>query len=104
MAESGEGRFERWRSTVGLFLGPAAGLALFLAPLPRLTPQAHFLAAVLVWVVLWWVTEPIPLPLTGLLGAVLCIIGQVAPARDVLAPFADPVIFLFMGSFLIARR
>jgi sodium-dependent dicarboxylate transporter 2/3/5 len=103
MAESGEGRFERWRSTVGLFLGPAAGLALFLAPLPRLTPQAHFLAAVLVWVVLWWVTEPIPLPLTGLLGAVLCIIGQVAPARDVLAPFADPVIFLFMGSFLIAE-
>jgi sodium-dependent dicarboxylate transporter 2/3/5 len=99
----GESRFERWRGTVGLFLGPAAGLALFLAPLPGLAREAHFLAAVLVWVVVWWVTEPVPLPVTALCGAVLCVIGQVAPARDVLAPFSNPVIFLFMGSFLVAE-
>ncbi len=103
MSETGESPFDRWRSTIGLFLGPAAALVLIFIPLRNLTPEAHFLAGVLAWVVVWWVTEPVPLPLTALLGAVLCIIGRVAPTRAVLAPFADPVIFLFMGSFLIAQ-
>jgi len=99
----GQSRFERGRATVGLFLGPAAGIALYLAPMPGLNPPAHFLAAVLAWVVVWWVTEPVPLPVTALSGAVLCIVGRVAPAKDIFAPFADPVIFLFVGSFLIAE-
>ncbi len=103
MEESGESRFERGRATVGLFLGPAAALVLYFMPMPGLTFEAHFLAAVLSWVVVWWVTEPVPLPVTALLGAVLSIIGRVAPAREVLAPFSDPIIFLFMGSFLIAK-
>lgn len=103
MEIDGASRFERGRATVGLFLGPAAGLTLFLVPTPGLTPAAHFLAAVLAWVVVWWVTEPVPLPVTALSGAVLCIVGRVAPANDILAPFSNPVIFLFMGSFLIAE-
>ncbi len=103
MEIDGESRFERGRAAIGLFLGPAAGLVLFLVPTPGLTPAAHFLAAVLAWVVVWWVTEPVPLPVTALSGAVLCIVGGVAPANDVLAPFSNPVIFLFLGSFLIAE-
>ncbi len=103
METSGESRFERRRASFGLFLGPAAGFALFIAPFPGLTPEAHFLAAVLAWVVIWWVMEPVPLPVTALCGAVLCVAGRVAPVQDVLAPFSNPVIFLFMGSFLIAE-
>ncbi len=99
----GESRFERWRGGVGLFLGPAAGLALYLLPTPGLSSEAHFLAAVLAWVVVWWVTEPVPLAVTALSGAALCVIGRVAPVKDVLAPFSNPVIFLFLGSFLIAE-
>jgi sodium-dependent dicarboxylate transporter 2/3/5 len=43
------------------------------------------------------------MPVTALLGAAFCVILRVAPARDVFAPFADPLMFLFIGSFILAR-
>ena len=100
---SGEKRFERLRRTAGLFLGPLIALTLYLLPMPSLSPKAHTLAAIIGWVVSWWVTEPVPIPVTALLGAVFCIITGIADARTVLSPFADPIIFLFMGSFIIAK-
>jgi sodium-dependent dicarboxylate transporter 2/3/5 len=49
-----------------------------------------------------WLCETIPLPATALLGAVLCTALGVAPVKEILAPFADPIIFLFLGSFMLA--
>jgi len=98
-----EERFERLRNTIGLFLGPLLALFLYLMPMPSLSDKAHRLAAMIGWVVTWWVTEPIPLPVTALLGAVLCIVCGVAPAKTVCAPFADPIVFLFLGSFILAE-
>jgi sodium-dependent dicarboxylate transporter 2/3/5 len=40
---------------------------------------------------------------TSLLGPVLAIILGVAPASAVFAPFANPIIFLFVGSFMLAQ-
>ena len=48
-------------------------------------------------------SEAIPLPATALVGSALAIAAGVAPAREVLAPYANPVIFLFLGSFLLAE-
>ena len=98
-----EERFERMRHSIGLFLGPAAGVVVYFLPLSALTPEAHRLAAIITWVVLWWVSEPIPIPMTALLGAVLSVILRIAPAREVFAPFADPTIYLFLGSFILAQ-
>lgn len=53
--------------------------------------------------VVLWVTEALPLPVTALLGAAACVVLQVASARDVFAPFADPLMFLFIGAFILAR-
>ncbi len=94
--------FNRRRRTVGLFLGPAVLAALLIAPLPIPAP-AHRLAAILAMMVVLWVTEALPLPVTALIGPVLAVILQVGPARTVLAPFADPIIFLFIGSFMLAE-
>ncbi len=98
-----EQRFERIRHTIGLFLGPLAGLMVYLLPMTSLTPDAHRLAAILVWVIIWWITEPIPIPMTALLGAVLSTVLGIAPVREVFAPFADPTIYLFLGSFILAE-
>jgi len=51
----------------------------------------------------YWITESIPIPATALLGAVLCILLGIDEEKKVLASFANPIIFLFMGSFMIAR-
>jgi len=98
-----EERFERWRNTIGLFIGPLVALLLFLLPMPAVSDKAHGLAAIIGWVVTWWVTEPIPIPVTALLGALLCVAFGIAPAKAVFAPFADPIIFLFLGSFILAE-
>jgi len=69
----------------------------------QLSPEALALAPILVLVVVLWVTEALPLAVTALLGAVACVLAGVAPAREVFRPFADPLIFLFIGSFLLAE-
>lgn len=69
----------------------------------ELSPEAQALAPILVAVVVLWVTEALPLAVTALLGAVACVVAGVAPAKEVFRPFADPLIFLFIGSFILAE-
>jgi sodium-dependent dicarboxylate transporter 2/3/5 len=90
-----EQQFNRRRRTTGLILAPAVLFSLLLIPLP-VEPAAHRLAAILSMMVVLWVTEALPLPVTALIGPVLVIALQVAPARAAFAPFADPIIFLFI--------
>jgi sodium-dependent dicarboxylate transporter 2/3/5 len=94
--------FNRRRRTAGLFAGPLVFLALLVAPLPVGGP-AHRLAAILGMMVVFWMTEALPLAVTALIGPVLAIVLGVAPARTAFAPFADPIIFLFIGSFMLAE-
>jgi solute carrier family 13 (sodium-dependent dicarboxylate transporter), member 2/3/5 len=91
------------RQRIGAVLAPAAFLLLLLLPLDGIPGPAQRLAAVLAAVVVLWVTEALPLPVTALLGAAACVLLQVAPAKEVFAPFADPLMFLFIGAFILSR-
>lgn len=97
-----EERFNRRRHTFGLIAGPAVLGTLLAAPLPLPEP-AHRLAAILAMMVVFWVTEALPLAVTALIGPVLTVILRVVPVRTAFAPFADPIIFLFIGSFMLAE-
>ncbi len=97
-----EEQFNRRRRTVGLFLGPLVLAGLLIAPLP-VSVEAHRLAAILGMVVVLWMTEALPMAVTAMLGPILAVVFRVAPARVALAPFADPIIFLFIGSFILAE-
>jgi sodium-dependent dicarboxylate transporter 2/3/5 len=91
------------RKLIGFFLGPFLFILTLAAPLLADRPQAHKLLAVFLLVVAWWVTECIPIPITALLIPVLITALGIASVRDALAPFANPIIFLFLGSFVLAR-
>src|SRR5688572_3478427 len=97
-----EEAFNTRRRTIGLFLGPAVFLALLFAPLPLPDP-AHRVASILAMMVVFWVTEALPLAVTALLGPVLAVLLGVAPVRTAFASFADPIIFVFIGSFILAE-
>jgi solute carrier family 13 (sodium-dependent dicarboxylate transporter), member 2/3/5 len=105
-----EERFERRRRTIGLFLGPLVFAAMLLIPF-ELEPNQHRLAAILAFVVVWWVTEAIPIPVTAVLGVALVALLEATPpppegdsATDVVfAAFSDDTFFLFIGSFIIAQ-
>jgi len=94
--------FNRRRRTFGLFAGPLVFTVLLAVPLPVPGP-AHNLAAIMAMMVVLWITEALPLAVTALVGPLLATILGVAPARTVFAPFADPIIFLFIGSFMLAE-
>jgi sodium-dependent dicarboxylate transporter 2/3/5 len=91
------------RRAAGLAVGPAAAAAVLALPLEGVGAEGRTLLAVFVWTVVYWVTEALPIPVTALLSSLLAILLGIAPARSVLAPYADPVIFLFVGSFMLAE-
>lgn len=98
-----EARFETWRNRTGFFLAPMIFGLIWLSPMAGLKPEAHSLAAIIAAVVILWICESLPMPVTALMGAALCVLLKVADAKTVFAPFADPLIFLFIGSFILAR-
>ena len=94
--------FNRRRRTAGLFLAPAIFLIVLLAPLGLPVP-AHRMAAVMALVITLWLTEALPLAITAILGPCLAVVLGISSGRAALAPFADPIIFLFMGGFMLAQ-
>lgn len=84
-------------------MAPLVFVILLLLPLEGLSREGHFLAAVVAFTAMLWVTEAIPMPAAALLGPALCVGLGVGPMRAVFAPFADPVVFLFIGSFILAE-
>ena len=98
-----EERLNRRRRTVGMVLAPIAFLAVLWMPMAALPAPAHRLAAVVALVGILWITEALPLAVTALVGPILAVLVGVAPARAALAPFADPLVFLLIGSFMLAE-
>lgn len=74
-----------------------------LSPAPAgLAPAAWQTAAVAAWMAIWWIAEPLPLPATALLPLVLFPLFGIGTIREAATPFASPVVYLFLGGFLIA--
>jgi sodium-dependent dicarboxylate transporter 2/3/5 len=88
-----------------LALGLALGLATlaFAFPLPGLSEEGRRLSAVLAAVGVLWVTEALPLAATALLGPTFAVALGVAAAKSAFAALSNPILLLFIGSFLIAR-
>lgn len=66
-----------------------------------LDDKAVKVAAVAILMISWWVTEAMPMPAVALLPLILFPILGVAKIEEAAAPYANPVIFLFLGGFLI---
>lgn len=58
--------------------------------------------ALLIMVAILWVSEAIPLALTGLLIPMAAILLQLVPPKEGFMEFSNPIIFLFMGGFVLA--
>ena len=95
--------FDNKRRIVGAVLGPLCAILLWMLPIQGINEEAHHLLAIMAMVAIWWITEPIPIAVTSLLGPTLCVLLGVAKMNDAFANFANPMIFLFMGGFLLAK-
>lgn len=95
--------FEKMRRLAGAVVGPVLAVLLWYMPIEGISSDAHHLLAVMSLVATWWITEPVPIPVTSLLGPTLCVLLGIAPMKDAFSNFANPMIFLFMGGFLLAK-
>lgn len=68
-----------------------------------LTHTARLAAAVGVLMGVWWITEAIPIHVTGLVPLALLPALGVGSAEEIARPYAEPIIFLFLGGMLIGR-
>lgn len=98
-----EERFEEIRRTAGFFLAPVIFFVILLIPFQSLTSRSHNLLAIISTVIILWITEAIPIPVTALLGPSLCVIMRVDDVKNIFSSFSHPVIFLMIGSFIIAN-
>jgi len=57
--------------------------------------------AVAILMVVWWVTEALPIPAVALLPLVLMPLLQISTFEEVSKSYSNSVIFLFMGGFMI---
>ncbi|MXX97855.1 MAG: SLC13/DASS family transporter [Rhodothermaceae bacterium] len=91
------------RQYMGLFLGPFWLIIVFILPPPDgLAAAAWYTAGIALLMATWWICESIPIPATSLLPLVLFPILGVRTAQETAEPYAHPIIFLFMGGFMIA--
>ena len=88
---------------VGLWLGAALFVLVLVLPPPEgLSAEGWRAAAVAILMATWWMTEAIPIEATGLLPLGLFPLLGVLDASTASAPYANELIFLFMGGFFLA--
>ncbi|MFI7582873.1 SLC13 family permease [Kocuria sp. M1N1S27] len=88
-----------------LFRGLGVLLALvvwFLLGGADISADARVVAGVATLMAVWWMTESMPLSVTSLLPIVLFPVLTALEVSEVTAPYANPIVFLFLGGFLIA--
>jgi sodium-dependent dicarboxylate transporter 2/3/5 len=86
-----------------LVLGPVLFLLTWLLPAPGdMTPEAWRTAGIAALMATWWIGEPVPIPVTALLPIVLFPLGGLASIGTLMPAYAHPIVFLFLGGFIIA--
>ncbi len=87
---------------IGQLLGPILFLILINIPSDLLSTTGWTVLAVASWMVIWWITEAIPIYATALLPLVLFPYLGVLSITEASGSYANPIIFLFMGGFILA--
>ncbi len=77
-------------------------LSILLEPPENLSKQGFITIGVSIFISIWWITEIIPIPITSLLPILFFPILGIANIKEVTAPYSNPLIYLFLGGFMIA--
>lgn len=90
----------RW---TGFFLGLILSTLVYAIMPDTVAHDARLTAGVAVLMAVWWMTEALPIPATSLVPLVAFpVFGSEIEMADVGASYGNPIIFLFLGGFLIA--
>jgi solute carrier family 13 (sodium-dependent dicarboxylate transporter), member 2/3/5 len=99
-------------SNLAIVGGPCAAIIVYIAlpsqyavadgGLAVLSEAARATIAMVTWMAVWWLTEAVPVPVTALLPIAVFPLLGLGSVRAVTTPYAHPLIFLFLGGFLLS--
>lgn len=94
-------------SVLKRFIGMGGGVLLFIimitsSPPDGLSQEGWYTAAIAILMAVWWTTEVIPIPATAMLPLILFPLFNISGISATAAPYANPMIFLFLGGFILA--
>lgn len=104
------------KRTIGMLMGPILFLVCILLPTPESMVEAaveygvqanvekapQIALGTLLWVLIWWVTECVPLGIAALLPPLVFSMSRILPWKTTLTAFTDPIIWIFMAGFVLA--
>lgn len=89
---------------ITLLLGPLLFLLTLVSEpvFSGMSVNAWLITGLTCWMALWWITEPVPIPVTAMLPIVIVPLISLDTIGNVTAPYAHPLIFLFLGGFMLS--
>ncbi|MDQ8181402.1 SLC13 family permease [Pelagicoccus sp. SDUM812005] len=91
------------RQWSGWILGPGSLLLTLLSDPPSgLSLEGWHTLGAAALMAIWWICESVPIPVTALVPMALFPMLRLGPIKEVAAPYANPLVFLFLGGFVIA--
>jgi len=87
---------------VGLWAGPLLFLLMMLANPADFTTDQWKVMSVAAFMLVWWLTEAVPIAVTSLLPILLLPSLGVLSLKDTTAPYGSDIVYLFLGGFMIA--
>ncbi|WP_232710925.1 SLC13 family permease [Halomonas sp. 141] len=85
-----------WPGILSSLLSPLAMPTTLIDPMPRIV------LGLTAWMAVWWVTEPVPILVTSFLPMIVLPLTGVMPMNDAVVGYANPVIYMYMGGFILA--
>lgn len=82
--------------------GPALFALIWLGNPLELASDAAAVCGTVAWMLTWWISETVPMPVTSLLPILLFPSLGIMSLEDSCAPYGDKYVFLFLGGFVLA--
>src|SRR5687768_12817349 len=89
------------RNILALFSAVFISLLLFWSNPMGLDAKANMVCTIGCLMVICWVTEAMPMPVVALFPLILFPLLGIAKMDEIASSYANPVIFLFLGGFMI---
>jgi sodium-dependent dicarboxylate transporter 2/3/5 len=92
---------------IALYAGPLSALLAYLVIMNTAsatdTTAIAITAAVAILCVIWWVFEPVPIPVTSLLPLTIFQLSGVLTANEIGQSYGSPLILLLLGGFILSK-
>jgi len=88
---------------IKILSGPVLFIIVQLIPIEGLDPKGHIALSCFVWILAWWITQPIPWSVSGLLPLLILPIAGAMPFREVIALYGQRILPFLMGVMLFGH-